>query len=252
MRVFVLLPDAARRRFTAAAPRGAILQLLPGPTSLAMLAQAEPGSLMVLDPTILTERQADGIAAQLERLGVPLLLYLDARIDCASRVLSIACHVETEVLFHGVPEEQAVLSRLIDNARDCSASSLMLVQLRDPLTNLRGPLLQATVSLFGWSPVPESVRFFCRNYPGHRRTVEREIVRAGFRGVGRLLDGARLAQAWTIAESQPVVDVVASRAGYHSERMLTSHSERFVGLSFRRACRSLSTAEFARCLAESV
>ena len=195
--------------------------------------------------------QLDRVVTAVTVAGLPLLLYVDGRDDCASRILAIARTTDTEVLIREVPDERFVLGRFLEQRGVAGAPARLLARLTVCLTCLGPKLKASTVSLLAWGPIPSAVADFVPKSL-HRRTTERQFARAGLCGVAPLIDGARLARAWVTANDYATLGLVAARAGYESERTLTRHSHQYVGLPLCRAKRQLTTDEFVDRIAQRI
>lgn len=198
----------------------------------------------------MTASQLDRVVTAVNLAGLPLLLYVDGRGPFTSRVLALTATSATEVVIRGVPDERFVLGGFLSQRTFVTAPALLLAQLTECLVRLGRDLKTPAVSLFAWAPIPSSVGTFV-SIAQHRRTTERQFARAGLSGVAPLINGARLARAWVMADDDRVtLGLVAAHTGYDSERSLTEHCRRYVGSPFRRAQGHFTTEAFVARIAE--
>ena len=252
MQVYAVLPaESLDFLMRSLSPEARVDPLALG-SAAAVLERARHGSVLVIDPSVLTARAAVSIRDAMRRSGLPTCLYANASEDTAHRVLVLAVSGDVEILFRGAPDERTVLRRLVERRFESTAPALVLSYIAASLQRLTRELKLRATGLFGWLRLPNEAVLNRGPHMHHRTTDYRQLARAGLGPWSLLVAGARIARAWSRADDIRTVGLLADRLGYSSSRVLSAHSHRFLSCSFRKAQRTLSTEEVAARIARVV
>ena len=251
LRAVALVSEVAAQRLREALPNRRI-EVVHSSTALR---RSVDGGIhcSLVDPGILNDEAFRSVLGSVQAAGVPLILWCELTPENARRVVQSAAMVPTEVVFRGLESRDAVLDALMRHLPFGSASSFLLRALAPPLGKLPLPLTAASVALFGWAAIPTNVADFASGCRCSRRTVERDLRRAGLTGARRFLGIARVARArcWLV-ESRRSVAGVAEMVGYSSVRTFNANHHAFLGMSPRQGVRRLHDQDLAAHLAQFV
>ena len=86
----------------------------------------------------------------------------------------------------------------------------------------------------------------------HHRTIQRWLAQAGFSAPRDLIRAARVAQAWSMIETQTPLPLIASRVGFESVRSLCESCRSLIGVGPRVAAKRMDGHDVAMLLENSV
>lgn len=251
--VAAILPISLFRRVESALAGAADVRLCATTSEASIALRARSKRALIVDPTSVSESTLFALAVAAADAGASIVAYSAMEKISCSRILELARRWETEVVFLGAEQEREILSRAIDPARGLSVAARVLRDLASPLARLQGlQLRSASLSLFGWLPVPASVHDFYALSEGTDRTCERHLRRVGMRPGIRLLCCARVARAWEgLRRDATSVGPAGERPGCENERKLRDDFRSLVGVPPARARRDFATPEFATKISSS-
>lgn len=210
-------------------------------------------ALVIVDPMVVRDGVFDDVLVAVRTAGLPLVLWTALSAVSATRVVRAAAQMPVEVLLRSVDREYEWGFAIRRLAPASTAASLALHGLAHHIACLPDLIAPACVGLWSGVRGPEAADAFASQTRLERRTVERALVRAGFRGVKPLLDAARLARTWVpLSDHTKSLNEVAIHGGWSSVKTLERQFNAQVGMSARAAARSLSTLAFAELLVGAV
>jgi hypothetical protein len=193
--------------------------------------RSEPWAALVLDPTLVG--QADAYAPLMSyvreaRLG---LLLLAATGHEGLRAISLCAHHATphtgiDVVLIDADRDVHLLATKLRALRERSVLNRLLAAVAPRLVPLPGALGDQVVHLFGRLPLPRTAEAFAAELPMVRRSVDRDLRRAGLRAAARCIETVRLAWAWDFLRASETEshDRVADECGYASAQSMRDHA----------------------------
>jgi AraC-like DNA-binding protein len=253
MHICALLDDAAFRRVRASLLPSVTIQRL-GVYELERELKAGYAGALILDPCIVRGDVFTSILSAAVDGGEAVLLYIPAQGAVGiERALEAARRLVVETVTAGIDDEPAVIRSRVSDMMRPSVPALILHGIADLLVDVPPALQRVSVSLFGWSALPASASTLATKVGVPMRTVNRWFEKARLRSGGLLLMGAQLGRAWIpLGNRHYSLTDVARISGLGSVRALTRAFHTVIGMSPRRARRSLNEAMFARPIITAV
>lgn len=253
IRAIALVPSERVSLLQQCGATACIIECSVSTSDLIRRIEAGPHGVVVLDPLIIRADALQKVVDVVYRAGRRLILHTALTNESARLVTTIAGTLPAEVVFHMVQNESALLSEHLMRIVTPSIPAQVMTHVARGMKTMPPALATVITGLFCWMPIPRRVQEFVSATAMERRSVERALRRAGFRGANALLVGARLARTWSALEQGRLrMSGVAALGGFQSPRTLGEHFRRIAGTSPRAAVMRLSPATFASLLGQSL
>jgi transcriptional regulator GlxA family with amidase domain len=208
--------------------------------------------LVIADPDEVSveffERTANAVAAS---AGV-LLAWTPFAPRVVSQLIQISAVCPLEVVFRGSEDTRALLQAILSRFRVESVRRSVLKIMASRMRELPVNIALALIGMVVGHTHARDVREFTLFAGGTRRSFERHLRNAGFKGAAGMIRSARLMHARECLNSQGAsVELASTAAGYETGRALRASCRRYLNCS-PSDLRRLSPEAFVERLAVSV
>jgi methylphosphotriester-DNA--protein-cysteine methyltransferase len=202
---------------------------------------------LLIDPKAVRPEQLHAVVDAVSTTLARVLVYADVDRWGAECVLALSARVGVQCVLRGCEDERLGLARQLGAGFRPTASAILLHRVAERVRNLPPAIQQRAVGLLaGRRPVTTE-----RPFAGparSRRTLERWFSQAGLCSSARFVAATRLAHTWErLVDGLPLHDV-ATEVGYRSPRTMMQQFRSILGVSPRRASRSLTVVSFVERL----
>ena len=243
MRILVWLPDdEAYAGPLADRYRHQIRRVRTIP-SLIEAIRSSQADVVLVDPEPLRTDVFEQVVAGADAGKIPVVFYAIGSQLAVQRILLAAGRCLVGVALRDEAGAMSRLNQAIETATDASAGVLAVRELGPRLRHLPSSLAAAVVPVFFGARSPKTVGDLARHARMPRRSMDRWIRRAGFRGASALLDVARLVHGRDILAGKvdgPRGDI----PGFQSSRTARACFHRVLGVPPTTAARTLTAALF--------